>query len=161
MSTTDLSTAASGSPPAQSIELPRDLPGGHLEIEVSAEHIDSLGHVNNAVYVKYFERGRVAFYAQLGLALESDRPPRIGTVVVNLNVNYRDECVAGDHLHLVTRGLGRGNRSFIVQQHLARQNGTPVADCTATSVIMDLDTRTVEELPDALAVALPPRRSET
>ena len=161
MSTTDSSTPAYEPPPAQSVELPRELPRGHIEIEVSAEHIDSLGHVNNAVYVKYFERGRIAFYAQLGLALESDRPPRIGTVVVNLNVNYRDECVAGDHLHLVTRGLGRGKRSFILQQHLARQNGTLVADCTATSVIMDLDARTVEELPDALAAALPPRQPGT
>ena len=158
MSTTDSSTPTYQSLPAQSVALPRELPTGHLEIEVSAKHIDSLGHVNNAVYVKYFERGRIAFYAQLGLALESDRPPRIGTVVVNLNINYRDECVAGDHLHLVTRGVGRGNRSFILRQNLARPNGTPVADCTATSVIMDLNTRTVEELPDALAMALPLRQ---
>ena len=37
-----------------------ELPVGHLDIEVLAKHIDSLGHANNAVYVKYFERARIA-----------------------------------------------------------------------------------------------------
>ena len=137
------------------LELSGELPCGHLEIEVTPEHIDSLGHVNNAVYVQYFERGRIAFYAQLGLALENDHPPRLGTVVVNLNVNFRAECVAGDRLHLVTRGYRRGNRSFALQQHLTRPEGTPVADCDVTSVIMNLDSRSIESIPAALSAALP------
>ena len=144
-------------PPGLPLEAPAALPSGHLDIEVTPHHIDSLGHVNNAVYVEYFERGRIAFYEQLALVLESAHAPRLGTVVVNLNVNFRDECVAGDRLHLVTRGHSRGNRSFVLEQHLARPHGTPVADCHVTSVIMNLDSRALEALPDTLVAALPPR----
>lgn len=136
--------------------LAEELAVGHLDIEVLAKHIDSLGHANNAVYVKYFERARIAFYAQLGLALESPHPPRLGTVVVNLNVNFREECVSGDQLTLVTRGQRRGNRSFVLEQRLSRKQGKLVADCIATSVIMNLDSRALEPIPDALAAALPP-----
>jgi thioesterase-3 len=143
--------------------MPPDLPQlscqddstGQLEIEVLEEHIDSLGHVNNAVYVKYFEQGRIAFYTQLGLALEQPHPPRLGTVVVNLNVNFREECVTGDQLTLMTCGHRRGNRSFVLEQHLSRPDGKLVADCIVTSVIMNLDSRAVELIPDALAAALP------
>ena len=132
-------------------------PHHHLEIEVIPEHIDSLGHVNNAVYVKYFERGRIAYYKQLGVPLESTHPPRLGTAVVNLNVNFRDECVVGDRLHLHTQGHQRGNRSFVLLQHLTRPDGAAVADCSVTSVVMNLDSRTAEAIPEALAAALPAR----
>ena len=133
----------------------RELPAGRLDIAVLAAHIDSLGHVNNAVYVQYFERGRIAFYAQLGLALELPHPPRLGTVVVNLNVNFREECVVGDQLTLLTRGQRRGNRSFVLEQQLSRREGKLVADCIVTSVVMNLDSRAIEPIPDALAAALP------
>ena len=133
------------------------MPDHHLEIEVMPEHIDSLGHVNNAVYVQYFERGRIAFYAQLGVPLETTHPPRLGTAVVNLNVNFRDECVVGDRLHLRTGGHQRGNRSFVLRQHLIRPDGAAVADCNVTSVVINLDSRSVEAIPEALAAALPAR----
>jgi thioesterase-3 len=137
--------------------MPDPLPTQLIEIEVKPEHIDSLGHVNNAVYVKYFERGRIDFYKQLELPLESRHPPRLGTVVVNLNVDFRDECVAGDQLLLTTRGHKRGNRSFTLDQQLTRPGGESVAQCNVTSVMMDLDSRTVIDIPKSLADALPPR----
>ena len=131
------------------------LPAYSIHFEVEASHIDSLGHVNNAVYVKYFERGRIDFYEQLELVLESGTPPRLGTVVVNLNVDFRDECVAGEQLVLVTRGHRRGKRSFSLDQQLTRPDGKPVAECNVTSVIMDLDSRAVVEIPALLTAALP------
>ena len=146
-----MSTAESSAVPSDT-----DLPKGTVDILVTSEHIDSLGHVNNAVYVQFFELGRVAFYKQLELRLEADRAPRMGTVVVNLNVNFRDECVAGDRLRLITRGHRRGNRSFVLMQHLTRLDGAAVADCIATNVMMDLDSRSVAALPDSLCAALPP-----
>jgi thioesterase-3 len=137
------------------------LPVHDLEIKVMPKHIDSLGHVNNAVYVKYFERGRIAFYKQLGVPLERTNPPHLGTAVVNLNVNFRDECVVGDRLHLHTQGHSRGNRSFVLLQHLTRPDGSAVADCIVTSVVINLDSRTAEAIPKQLATALPARESPT
>lgn len=66
-----------------------------LEIEVSADHIDELGHVNNARFLEYFERGRIDWYNCGGDFPDPKRRPRLGTVVVNVNVNFRRECFSG------------------------------------------------------------------
>jgi acyl-CoA thioester hydrolase/thioesterase-3 len=126
-----------------------------LDLEVGAQDLDSLGHVNHAVYVRMLETARMAFYREAGLTLEGEAPPRLGTVVVNLNVDFRAECVAGDRLRVSTRGLRRGRRSFTLEQHMAREDGTPVVDAVVTSVVMDLDRRAVVALPAPLAAALP------
>ncbi len=126
-----------------------------LEIDVGDEHLDSLEHVNHAAYVRMLETARTAFYRAAGVPLERRTPPRLGTVVVNLNVNFRAECVAGDRLRVVTGGLRRGRRSFTLEQHMTRDDGVAVVDAAVTSVIMDLDRRAVVALPDALAAVLP------
>ena len=127
----------------------------HLDVRVGEDDLDSLGHVNHAVYVRLLETARMAFYREAGLALEGEAPPRLGTVVVNLNVDFRAECLAGDRLRVTTRGLRRGRRSFTLAQHMARDDGTPVVDAVVTSVVMDLDRRAVVALPAPLTAVLP------
>jgi len=62
-----------------------------LEIEVLSGHIDELGHVNNARFLEYFERCRIDWYNRCGDFLDSTKKPQLGTVVVNINVNFRRE----------------------------------------------------------------------
>ena len=126
-----------------------------LDLEVGEDDLDALGHVNHAAYVRMLETARMAFYRETGLELEREAPPRLGTVVVNLNVDFRAECMAGDRLRVTTRGLRRGRRSFTLAQHMARDDGTAVVDAAVTSVVMDLDRRAVIALPAELAAVLP------
>jgi acyl-CoA thioester hydrolase/thioesterase-3 len=143
-------TAAEGAPESAGPPGP-----WHLDLRIGEVDLDSLGHVNHAAYVRMLETARMAFYRAVGLQLEGDVPPRLGTVVVNLNVDFRAECVAGDRLRVSTRGLRRGRRSFTLAQHMARDDGTPVVDAAVTSVVMDLDRRVVVALPSQLAAMLP------
>lgn len=122
-----------------------------LEIEVSADHIDELGHVNNARFLEYFERGRIDWYNCCGDFPDPKRRPRLGTVVVNINVNFRRECFRGDRLRVVTGPLSRGRKSYVLAQRLLNAGGDVVADAEITSVVMDLDTRRTVAMPDVLA----------
>ena len=122
-----------------------------IEFAIERHDIDSLGHVNNAAYVRFFETGRIDLYRRIGLKLGPGHQPRLGTVVVNLNVNFRAECFEGDKLRLLTSALRRGRRSFVIGHHLLDGECRTVADGETTCVVMNLDTREVVDMPPELS----------
>lgn len=122
-----------------------------IEIEVPADHIDELGHVNNARFLEYFERGRVDWYNCCGDFLDPKRKPRLGTVVVNITVNFCRECFRGDRLRVITRPLSRGSKSYVLAQCILNDGGEVVADAEVTSVVIDLDARKTTPMPGVLA----------
>ena len=122
---------------------------------VAAADLDELGHVNNARYLDYLERGRTTWYDEVDL-FETARVLAgcrcVGTVVVNLNIDFVDECLLGQALMVETVPLRIGGKSFTVAQRIlkvARDGGaeTLAARAHATSVVMDLDRRRAVALP--------------
>ena len=122
-----------------------------VEIEVSEADIDELGHVNNACFFEYFERGRVRWYNSIGLFSDSSPGARFGTAVVSMKVNFRRECFEGDLLSVRTTPQSKGNRSYVLYQEILNDSGDLVADAEVTSVVMDLDSRKPIDMPAALA----------
>ncbi len=122
-----------------------------VEIEVSESDIDELGHVNNARFLEYFERGRIGWYNSIGLFSDSSFDGRLGTVVVGIKINFRRECFAGDHLRVHTAPRSKGNRSFVLFQEILNGSGELVSDAEVTSVVMDLDLRATIDLPVKLS----------
>jgi len=122
-----------------------------LELEVSAADIDSLGHVNNARFLEYLERGRVGWYNQCGLFDEAPHGRRLGTVVANINVNFRLECFQGERLRVISQPRSMGKKSYLIYQEIRNANDRLVTDAEVTSVVMDLDTRQTVMIPAVLA----------
>ena len=126
-----------------------------LETVVRCTEIDVNGHVNNAKFVEYLEWGREEWYDRHGFGY--DRLEGLGavTVVVNINVNYRQPCRQGDRLRIVTRPQRRGRTSFALAQHIVRSDGAVVADGVVTLVIVDPDTPRAVPLPEEFARLFP------
>ena len=122
-----------------------------IELEVQESEIDELGHVNNARFLEYFERGRMDWYNRCDSSLNNPAGRHLGTVVVNIDINYRRECFAGDRLVVVTRAHARGTKSYILHQEILSSDGKCVSDAKVTSVIMDMSTREITSLPELLA----------
>ena len=122
-----------------------------IELRVAESEIDDLGHVNNARFLDYFERGRRHWYDRFAPTLSEEAGGTIGTVVVNININYRRECFAGDTLSVTTRPHARGRRSFIFAQEISNEAGETVADANVTNVLMNMETREVVSLTPSLA----------
>lgn len=121
-----------------------------LDIIVRSTEIDVNGHVNNAKYLEYIEWGREEWYDQAGLTYDRFLDMGIQTVTVNININYRKECVQGDQLTIKTRPEKVGRTSYVLLQEVFNQRGEKCADALVTSVTMDADTRKSREVPDAL-----------
>lgn len=73
-----------------------------VELEVRAEHIDALGHVNNVVYVQWMQDVATAHVNQIGLGLEEYLKLKHAMVAVEHQVQYRKAAFEGDRLILRT-----------------------------------------------------------
>ncbi|MBE0595937.1 MAG: acyl-CoA thioesterase [Desulfuromonadales bacterium] len=125
-----------------------------LEIEVAVGHTDELGHLNHVQAVEYLQSARLDLYDACGLRPAGSETP-LGTIVVNLNVNYRRECFLGDRLRVTTRLLSLGSKSFRVEQQIVRPDGVVAIDAVVTSVVMEMASRRVIAVPPVLARLFP------
>lgn len=123
---------------------------------VAASDLDDLGHVNNARYLDYLERGRTRWYREVGLIRQCADAlgiSELGTVVVNVNIDFKRECAADDALVVTTQVARVGARSFTVTQQVLKASREVAATATVTSVVMDLaERRSVVLPPSALTL---------
>ena len=61
-----------------------------LPVEVWFRDLDAMGHVNNAVYLTYFEQARIHYWNSLleGLPPEQREFRRFGFIIVRAEVDY-------------------------------------------------------------------------
>ncbi len=130
------------------------------EFEVLEKHTDELGHLNHVDAVKYLELARDDWYAECGLW--GGRPwgddETLGTIVVNINVNYRLECFLGEKIIVKTIGRDMGSKSFTLEQEIVKADGDVAIDGQATSVIMDMTERKTIPVPQSIGRYLAVRR---
>lgn len=73
-----------------------------IDIEVEPEHIDELGHANNAVYVVWLERCAWQHSQSLGLGLQDYQRLDRAMAVLRHEIDYLAAAYQGDRLQLAT-----------------------------------------------------------
>ncbi len=122
-----------------------------IDLCVGEGEIDALGHVNNARFLEYFEQGRMDWYNRCDPTLNTPVGQNLGTVVVNIDVNFRRECFSGEQLSVLTSAFRRGRTSYVLRQEIVASDGECVSDAKVTSVLMDMNTRMRVPLSESLA----------
>jgi acyl-CoA thioester hydrolase len=90
-------------------------------IEVRFRDLDALGHVNNAVYLTYFEIARSAYFAALRgrpLGVED-----IGVVVAEASCRYRSPAFYGERLIAEVATVALRSRSFELRYRITVEEG--------------------------------------
>ncbi|HET6231252.1 MAG TPA: thioesterase family protein [Longimicrobiaceae bacterium] len=121
-----------------------------MEIEVRSTELDALGHVNNAKYLEYLEWGRFEWVKAAGVPIDSFGRGGVGTVIVNVNINYRREATMGQRLTVRTWLASMGRSSFRIAQEVVDAEGRTVCDAVVTSAMFDTRTRASMPIPDDL-----------
>ena len=81
----------------------------------------------------------------------------LATLVLNLNVNYRDECFLGEDLEIITRPREHGSKSFTLAQPIIKPDGTIAIEGSVTSLVMNMEQHRRLPVPECLARYLPAR----
>lgn len=96
--------------------------------------LDTLGHVNNAVYATYLESARLAYYQELtGLPLE-----QLNIILAELTITYRAPAFYRDRLAVGVRVASVGTKSFSMEYLIARA-GDDAVIAAARSVLVAYD----------------------
>lgn len=126
---------------------------GHImEINVKAEDIDALDHVNNLVYINYLEKARLAWYKEIGVNLKELIKQGQAIVLRNLNISYINEARIGDQLTIQTVPLQRGKTSFVLKQHIYNQHQEKITEAETVTVMIDLEKRKSIPLMEEIAM---------
>ena len=118
-----------------------------LPVRVRFRDTDMMGHVNNAVYLTYFEAGRIEYWIALtGDPAALDELPFI---LARTEIDFLAEARAAEDLTLGVRAGRLGNKSFDLEYLLVRNaDGKAVAKGRSVQVMFDYESKKTCPLDD-------------
>jgi acyl-CoA thioester hydrolase len=125
--------------------MPTDFAYRH-RLSVRFRDCDAMGHVNHAVYLTYFEQGRLTFWREL----TGTPSPHTRVIIARAECDYRAPAHFGDQLE-VRVGVGAiGRSSFTLLYEIAHVvSGQLIASGTTVMVSYDYEKNASIPLPDA------------
>ncbi len=105
------------------------------EIQVRYGDLDTLGHVNNALYLTYFELGRVLYFRKYLPAFDTTD---VKFVIARAEIDFKKSITMGDEVILETSLDTVGNTSFTFLHRITNRDGT-VIYATGKIVAVSID----------------------
>ncbi len=124
-----------------------------VPIQVRWRDLDALGHVNNAVYLSYFELARMAYLNALlppGTELDPGTwlPRDFQFILAQLEIHYRSPAVLTDRLQVAVHVSRVGRKSFVFQYAITdTASGRLIADGHSTQVWFDYSANASHPIP--------------
>jgi acyl-CoA thioester hydrolase len=116
---------------------------------------DAFGHVNNAVYFRWFETSRIAYLERIGLGDKHEGKlvsgENIGPILAAISCNYRKQIKYPDTVIIGAR-ITRIGRSSMTMSHSvwSQKHQGIAADGESTVVVFDYTTNQPRRIPDDL-----------
>lgn len=85
-----------------------------IELPVQWGEMDALGHVNNIVYLRWFESARMDYFRRCGV-LDGIETEGVGPILAGTKVDFKIPLAFPDTVTVVARVTRAGNSSFTMQ----------------------------------------------
>ncbi|WP_194813880.1 thioesterase family protein [Nocardia sp. XZ_19_385] len=128
-----------------------------VPITVRGYELDSLGHVNQAVYLQYAEHARWELLRAAGVGQDKLLSTGFAPVVLENNIKYQRELRAGDEVTVTCAFEWTQGKTFRMHQEIRKLDGAISAVVTVTGGVMDLTARKLVADPGARFRALSER----
>ncbi len=126
-----------------------------LPLQMRWQDLDPLGHVNNAVFVTYFEIGRSLYMptACPGWDWKNNM-----FLIANVTADFHKELLlSAKNVHVRIRTSKLGNKSFVLDYVITAGEGDQMvvhASGTTTQIMFDMKARKIIAIPDWVREAL-------
>jgi acyl-CoA thioester hydrolase len=108
-----------------------------ISFPVAWGEMDAFQHVNNVVYARWAESGRIAYFDRLGL-MDRKVEDGIGPILAKLSIDYRRPVTFPDTIRLETTVKRIGNTSFVMGNRIRSEaQGLEVATTEEIIVLFD------------------------
>lgn len=109
---------------------------------------DGFGHVNNIVYLRWFESARIEYLSQCGVEISAHGT---GPILAAVNCDYRAQLRFPDSVVIGARLAKLGNSSLtLFHQVFSVAQRTVVAEGNSVIVLFDYQAQTSVRIPDAI-----------
>jgi acyl-CoA thioester hydrolase len=121
-----------------------------IRLEVAAADIDAYQHVNNSVYLSWFDRVAWSHSAQLGIPLSECLTMRRGMAAHRTQIDYLRAAVLGDHVMVGTWIVSTDHKLRVERRFQVRRSpdGELLARARTEYVCINLDTGRAVRMPD-------------
>jgi len=121
-----------------------------VSLPVQWGDMDALGHVNNAIYFRYVETGRIAYFDAIGAGSSFDGGGE-GPILADIQCSFIGQLRYPARIDIGTRTVKIGTKSFTVAAGIFLVgDDAPVATSSAVVVWFDYVNQRTAPLPDAL-----------
>lgn len=113
--------------------------------------MDAFGHVNNTVFIRWFETARIVLCERLGLTI--DHPQGVGPILASVTCDY---LAPVEYPATVVTGVRVANvgRTSLHVEHEVTVDGGPVAKGTGVLVLFDYALGETVPVSDSLRAAV-------
>ncbi len=131
-----------------------------IPIQLRWRDLDALAHVNNAVYLSYFELARLSYIrALLGPDAPIDPRTTLPTdfqfILAEVNIRYRSPATLEDQLSIAIWVSQVGRKSFVFDYRIAdERTGRLVAEGCSTQVWYDYAAKASRLLPETIVAQM-------
>lgn len=106
------------------------------EITVLEKNLDSFGHVNNAVYMEFYEQARWQFITENGYGLPQVQKLKKGPVILESNIKFKKEIKLRETFKVRSQMVeNRGKIMTIHQEMILDKSGKEVVASEADFVV--------------------------
>jgi acyl-CoA thioester hydrolase len=117
-----------------------------LDIPVAWGDMDAFAHVNNMVYLRWFESARIAYFGLAGV-LERMESDGIGPILARATVDFRKPVTFPDRILVSARVPELRNTSFTMVYRVTSHAGGDAVVAEGDSVVVMVNYRTGDKVP--------------
>lgn len=111
-------------------------------VTILEKHLDTFGHVNNAIYLSLYEEARWDFITKGGFGLAEIQKKKIGPVVLELNIKFTAELKNREDIVIHSKVLGMKNALVMeMEQSMVKTDGTVASIMNISFGLFDLKER--------------------
>ncbi|MBD5387370.1 acyl-CoA thioesterase [bacterium] len=123
------------------------------DLQIRFSDVDVLGHVNNTVYMTFYDTGKAHYFTDL-LGRRIDWK-HVESVIANVDCAFLAPIYFGEEIEVLTRCESIGEKSFkLLQAIREKTSGTIKSACETVMVSFDPHTGKAIELPQEWREAL-------
>jgi len=116
----------------------------HMPVQLRFNDVDMFGHVNNTVYLQFFDLGKLRYFEDvLGKDFEK---AGLAVVVVNINCDFFEPTFLKERLEVLTQTIHIGDKSITLEQRVVNAV-TGSVKCLCRTVMAGFDPTTLQSAP--------------
>lgn len=113
-------------------------------MQIRFNDIDLLGHLNNAVYIQFFDLGKSRYFQDV--LPEAVDWKHINIVVANINCDFYSPTYITEPIAVLTTVTRMGEKSFTLEQRIVNSDSGDVK-CVCRTVMVGFDLATGKSAP--------------